>query len=191
VPVRLYWTAMRNIVLFGFMGTGKTVVGKEVARRLGMEFLDMDDVIEEKEGRTISEIFAGKGERHFREVESKVASELAGREGLVIATGGGVVLNEGNVEALQSSGVGICMEARPEVIYGRVKDESHRPLLMTDNPLGEIKGLLRQRGPYYARVRHQIDTSELSVEEAVERVLDIVKNDREGRLSWGAERELV
>jgi len=170
---------MRNVVLFGFMGAGKTVVGKEVARRLMMEFVDMDDVIEEKEGCPISEIFAEKGERHFREVEADVVGSLSGRNGLVIATGGGVVVNRDNVDVLQVSGTGICLTACPEVIYERVKHQSHRPLLVTDAPLEKIKSLLRYRAPFYARVKYRIDTSELAAESVVEKVLDIVRKDRE------------
>ncbi len=171
--------AMRNVVLFGFMGTGKTVAGKEVARRLGMRFIDMDEVIEEKEGSTISEIFARKGEAHFRKVELEVARELSRREGLVIATGGGVVLDPSNVDTLQSSGTGICLTASPEVIYERVKGESHRPLLATEEPLEKIRGLLGYRAPFYARVKYRVDTSGLDVEKVVERILEIVKSNRE------------
>ena len=170
---------MENVVLFGFMGAGKTVVGKEVARKLCMEFVDMDDIIEEKEGCSISEIFAEKGEKHFREVESEAARSLSRREGLVIATGGGVVLDRKNVDALQLSGAGICLTASPEVIYERVKNESHRPLLLTDNPLKRIRSLLRYRAPFYAKVKYRIDTSDLPAESVVENILGIVKKDRE------------
>lgn len=170
---------MRNVVLFGFMGTGKTAAGKELARRLRMKFVDMDSVIEEKEACTISEIFAEKGEKRFRELEAETANALSRREGLVIATGGGVVLNEANVDALQSSGTGICLTASPEVIYQRVKSESHRPLLDIDDPLERIKSLLRYRAPFYARVRYKIDTSALPLDGVVEAVLKIVEGDRE------------
>ena len=169
---------MKNVILFGFMGTGKTVAGKEVASRLGMKFVDMDDVIEAKEGSTISEIFAWKGEAHFRKVESEVARELSEREGLVIATGGGVVLKAPNVDALQSSGTGICLMASQEEILERVKGQSHRPLLMTGEPLERIKALLGYRAPFYAKVKYQIDTSGLSVEKVVDKILEIVKADR-------------
>jgi len=170
--------ARRNIVLFGFMGTGKTVIGREIARRLGMKFVDIDDVIEEKEACTISQIFAQKGEKYFRKVESQVARTFSRQEELVIATGGGVALNRENVDALQSSGTGICLTASPEVIYGRVKHETHRPLLMTDDPLGRIRSLLQYRDPFYATVKYRIDTSDLSVEGVIETTLNIVEKDR-------------
>lgn len=166
---------MHNVVLFGFMGTGKTVVGKEVARRLRMQFVDMDDVIEEKEGCSISEIFAQKGESYFRQVEAEVAEELSQKEGLVIATGGGVVLNSRNVDALQSSGVGIRLTASPEVIFQRIKGETHRPLLLGPDPLKRIATLLARREPYYGRVEHRIDTSRLPLEQVVEEVVRIVE----------------
>ncbi len=180
---------MKNVVLFGFMGTGKTVAGKRVARRLGMKLVDMDGVIEKREGRTISEIFAQKGEGYFREVESQVALELSGRQGLVIATGGGVVLDAQNVDALQSTGTGICLTASPEVIYERVKGGYHRPLLMTDDPPERIRELLRHRAPFYARVKHHIDTSELRVQDVVERILEIVRKDREAPAADSSSRE--
>jgi len=180
---------MRNVVLFGFMGTGKTAAGKEVARRLAMNFVDMDDVIEDKEGCPISEIFAEKGEDHFREVESDVAHALARREGLVIATGGGVVLNPKNVDVLQLSGTGICLTASPEVIYERVKKESHRPLLMTDGPLERIRSLLQVRAPFYRRVTYHIDTSDLPVEGLVQKILAILNKDRELRGGIGSHGE--
>jgi len=172
---------IRNVVLFGFMGTGKTVVGKEIARRLDMEFVDMDDVIEEKEGRTISEIFAEKGEKHFRKIESEVVITLSGKEALIIAAGGGVVLNPVNVDALQRSGTGICLTASPEIIYERVKNQSHRPLLMTEDPLERIRSLLEYRTPFYARVEYLIDTSDIPVEGVVEKVLNIINRDRQRR----------
>lgn len=165
---------MHNVVLFGFMGTGKTAVGKEVARRLQMQFVDMDDVIEEKEGCSISEIFAQKGEGYFRQLEAQVAEKLSREEGRVIATGGGVVLNSRNVDALQFTGVGICLMASPEVIFERIKGETHRPLLLGPDPLERIASLLERREPFYGKVEHRIDTSRLSLEQVVEEVVNVV-----------------
>ena len=165
---------MPNVVLFGFMGTGKTAVGKEVARRLQMQFVDMDDVIEEKEGCSISDIFAEKGESYFRRLEADVAEKLSREEGQVIATGGGVVLNRESVDALQSSGVGICLMASPEVIFQRIKGEAHRPLLLGRDPLEKISILLERREPFYRRIANRIDTSRLSLEQVVEEVVCIV-----------------
>lgn len=172
---------MRNVVLFGFMGTGKTAVGKKVAPRLQMQFVDMDDVIEEKEGCSISEIFAQKGEGYFRQLEAQVAEKLSRDKGLVIATGGGVILNSRNVDALQSTGVGICLMASPEAILERIKGETHRPLLLGPDPRTKIAILLERREPFYRRIANRIDTSRLSLEQVVEEVVRIVAK----RLSRG------
>ena len=160
------------------MGTGKTVIGRAVAERLGMEYADMDDLIEELEGTSISEIFATKGEPYFRKVESEVARDVSGRSGLVIATGGGVVLNYENVRVLESTGTGICLNVSPEVIYERVKDETHRPLLDVDDPLGRIRDMLEYRKPFYARVAHQVD-AERPVVEIVEEIISIAGEPRD------------
>ncbi len=165
---------MENIILFGFMGTGKTAVGKLLAEKLNMEYVDMDDIIEEKEKISITKIFATKGEPYFRKVESEVAKEIAEKQGLVVATGGGVVLNPENIRMLEKTGVGICLSASAETIYNRVKDETHRPLLKVKDPLKKIVDLLNFRAPYYAKVSHQIDTTSMSVPEIVKRIIKIV-----------------
>ena len=151
--------AQRNIVLFGFMGTGKTAVGQAAAKRLGMTYVDLDDLIEAREATTISDIFATHGEPYFRRVESEVAAKAAQLEQHVIATGGGIVLNEQNVRTLEQTGVGICLNATPKTVFDRVKGETHRPLLDVEDPPGEIRRLLAYRAPFYARVSHQIDTT--------------------------------
>jgi shikimate kinase len=169
--------AKANIVLFGFMGTGKTCVGRAVAERLGMTYVDLDDLIEAREGTTISAIFATKREPYFRRVETEVAKEAARLERHVIATGGGVVLNEANVRALEATGVGICLNAAAEVIYDRVKDETQRPLLAVADPLARIRALLAHRAPFYAKVSHQIDTSGKPVEAVIEEVVAIWRHE--------------
>jgi len=167
----------RNIVLFGFMGTGKTVVGRAVAAQLGMTYVDLDDLIEAREGTTISDIFADKGEPYFRRVEAEVAAQAAQLENHVIATGGGVVLNEANIHALERSGVGICLNATPEEIFDRVKDETHRPLLAVEDPPGRIRELLAYRAPFYAKVSHQVATTGRPVEALVEEIIAIWRSE--------------
>ena len=169
----------RNIVLFGFMGTGKTRVGRAVAERLGMTYADLDDLIEAREGTTISEIFAKKGEPYFRKIEAEVAAEAAKLDRHVIATGGGVVLNEANIRALEESGVGICLNATPEAIFGRVKHETHRPLVAVEKPLARIRELLAYRAPFYAKVGHQIETTGKTVDAVVEEVVAIWRRECE------------
>ncbi|MCM8765441.1 MAG: shikimate kinase [Candidatus Omnitrophica bacterium] len=167
---------MKNIILVGFMGTGKTVVAQELARRLKREYVSLDELIEEREKRPITKIFAESGENYFRDVESQVVKEISDRENLVIDAGGGVVIREENVKNLKKNGVLICLKASPEVIFKRTKNYTHRPLLNVTQPLERIKELLKIREPYYACADYFIDTSEVSISEVVEKILEIVKN---------------
>lgn len=156
-----------NIVLLGFMGTGKTSVAKKLADELGRQFIEMDSIIEEREGMSINDIFAKKGEPYFRMVESDVIKELSSKNGLVISAGGGVVLNPDNIKELQKNSILICLSATPEEIYKRVGDERHRPLLKVEDPLKRIKELLDYRRPYYDKIPIQIDTTGKGVDEVV------------------------
>lgn len=162
----------KNIVLLGFMGTGKTRVAQQLAKDLGREFVEMDSIIENREGITINEIFATKGESYFRKVESEVVKELAERGVLVISAGGGVVLNSDNIEKLQENGILICLDAEPEEILRRVGKEKRRPLLNVDDPLRKIKELLSFRKPYYDKIKIHIDTTGKSIEDVVKEVYE-------------------
>jgi len=165
---------MKNIVMFGFMGTGKTSVGKELADALGMEFLDMDHIIEEREGRSINEIFANDGEPFFRALERKLVQELSAREGLVIGTGGGVVLNGNNISDFSATGLCVCLSADPEEILKRLEKDGSRPLLAEGDKLAKIRGILDSRKDLYAEVPVQIDTTGLSISEIVRRIVQMV-----------------
>lgn len=167
---------MRNIVLVGFMGTGKNVVGKVLAQRLGIRFVDMDQMIEEIEGRSIAQIFEKNGEPYFRKIEKQVAKEVSEYEGVVIAAGGGVVLDQENVDNLKKNGLMICLSAKPGVILERTKGYIHRPLLNVEDPGKRVAELLEDRAPFYAKAHYQIDTSSLSVDEVVQKVLELIKN---------------
>ncbi|MFC1453053.1 shikimate kinase [Verrucomicrobiota bacterium] len=169
-------TGARNIVLMGFMGTGKTSVGKRLAERLGLSFVDMDDVIEEEEGKAISRIFAEDGEARFRECERRLVERLAARPDTVIATGGGVVLNPRNVEDYTRSGLVVCLSATPEVILGRVAQETHRPLLAGDGKRERILGLLESRQALYDAIPCRVDTSRMSIDAVVERILSLYRS---------------
>ena len=166
---------MKNIILVGFMGAGKTAVGKALARRLKMKFVDMDDLIEEREGMKIPDIFASKGEPYFRGVEKEVARGLCAQSGLVIAAGGGVVIDEENVKNLKSSGVMVCLTATADKILGRTRAHTHRPLLNVSDPKEKISELLAKRAEYYARADYRIDTSELSIDEVVRKITEMAK----------------
>lgn len=159
-----------NIVLVGFMGTGKTSVGHCLADRLGMSFLDMDDVIEERQGKPISRIFAEDGEARFRELERALVRELAARTGLVVATGGGIVLNAANVQDFSRTGLVVCLAATPQAILERVSRETHRPLLTEGNKMAKIRGILETRQALYDAVPNQVDTTPLDVAQVADRV---------------------
>ncbi len=160
----------RNIVLMGFMGTGKTTVGMRLAARLGLQFIDMDHVIEERAGKSISRIFAEDGEPRFRAMERTLARELSRREGLVIGCGGGVILDPDNVSDFARTGLVICLTATPEAIFQRTATENHRPLLEEQNRFQRIVDLLAKRKSLYAAIPNQVDTTSLPPDEVVRRI---------------------
>lgn len=158
--------AQTNIILTGFMATGKTTVGRLLADRLGYEFVDTDQLIEARSGCRIPEIFREQGEAAFRALEAEVARELGGREGLVVSTGGRLMLDPDNAAALGRNGRVFCLVATPGDILDRVaQDAGHpRPLLEAANPLERIVELLQTRQPDYDRFT-PFDTSGRSAEE--------------------------
>ncbi len=162
---------MKNIVLVGFMGTGKTSVARELAKRLNREYVSIDALIEEKEKLTIKEIFARSGEKYFRDVESEAVKEISDKENLIIDAGGGAVIREKNVLDLKKKGVIVCLKANPKIILARTRHTTERPLLNVPAPQKIIDELLRIREPYYARADYSIDTSELSVNDVVEQII--------------------
>ena len=166
---------MKNIILVGFMGTGKTAAGKALAKRMGMRFVDMDDIIEEREGMKISDIFEKKGEPYFRHAEKMVARDIALQSGLVVAAGGGAVIDEDNVKNFKSNGVVFCLTATADKIFERTKGHIHRPLLNVSDPKEEISELMAKRAQYYARADHRIDTTDLSVNEVVDKIAEKLK----------------
>ena len=159
-----------NLALIGFMGTGKTSVGRHVAEHLGFEFLDTDELIQSHTGRTIADIFAKDGEPAFRELERKAVQELSTREKTLISTGGGLPTNEENLAALKSFALVICLWASPEKIWERVKNQSHRPLLHDADPQKKIRELLAAREPFYKQADVLINTDLRSVREAAQQV---------------------
>jgi len=163
-----------NIVITGFMGTGKSKVGLEVARRLSREFVDMDTLIEQRGGMTIPEMFAQRGEGFFRQQERQLCQELAKRRGLVIATGGGALIPEENRQALGTSGLLVCLNCDVGEILQRLAQAEDRPLLDVADRRERIETMLAQRREVYSRIPHQIDTTGLTVEEVAERVIRLV-----------------
>ena len=163
---------MRNIILVGFMGTGKSAVAREVAKRRGARYCSTDELIEEREGMKIAEIFAKKGEAYFRGVEVSVVGEVSREAGLVIDAGGGIMTRDENVAALKESGTLISLTARVDVIHGRTKGRTHRPLLNVPDPRAKIEELLAARASYYAKADHAIDTSDLTISQVADKVLE-------------------
>ncbi|NLY43484.1 MAG: shikimate kinase [Clostridiaceae bacterium] len=165
---------MKNIVLTGFMGTGKSTVGKKVAGKLGMKFIDMDQYIEGKLGMSISDIFFHKGEAYFRETEKEAAEELSRLTGTVIATGGGIVLNPENVKKFRENGIIFCLKADIDTILRNIsKSHEKRPLLKQGNIRNTIEKLLEYREPYYKNNDYEVDVSLLTVEQAASVIADI------------------
>ena len=164
---------MKNIALIGFMGTGKTVVGQVLAEKLNRQFIEKDALIEKKAGKTIPEIFSEDGEIAFRELEIEVVKEISRGENLVIACGGGVVLNKINTDRLRETGITVYLTASPEVILKRVAGEpNQRPLLEVDDPAKTIKELLEFRKPFYERAADRtIDTSALDINTVAEQII--------------------
>ena len=148
-----------NIVLVGFMGTGKTSVGRRLASKLRMRYIDTDDIIERDSGRRISNIFSEDGEPAFRDLESEAVDKASKLYNYVISTGGGAVLRASNMEALKQSGIIFCLTATPEEIYRRVRHQTHRPLLQTPDALAKIQSMLTERQPYYAEADYMVRTT--------------------------------
>ncbi len=153
----------RNIVLLGFMGTGKTVVGQILAQRLQRPFIDVDQLLEAQVGVSIAEFFASEGEASFRGLEKKAIQALAAKGSLVLATGGGVVLDPVNVAVLRQNGFLILLTANPKTIAKRLAGDQSRPLLGPDMDIPKLEGLLREReAAYRAAADFRIATDDLT-----------------------------
>ena len=171
----------RNVILIGFMGTGKTSTGKCLASRLGFAFLDLDKYIEEREGSTIPVIFAERGEAYFRAAEKEAVAAAAARKNTVIATGGGTVKEPENMERLRQSGPVVCLTADIDTIVARTSRRGERPLLdQSDDRRQAVAELLESRRSLYEQADCSIDTSDRSPLEIAEEICRFLK--REGNL---------
>ncbi len=168
---------MKNIVLVGFMGAGKTAVGKTLAKLLKTKFVDLDEMIEEHESMPIAEIFATRGESYFRKAEKDIVKEASLFTGVVTGTGGGAVVDKENVVNLKSNGIIFYLAASPDKILERTKGHTHRPLLNVSDPKEKISELLAKRAEFYARADHRVDTDNLSVNEVAEKIISLLKED--------------
>lgn len=140
---------MKNIFLIGFMGSGKSTVASCLSKDYGMEIIEMDQMIVEREGMSIPDIFAQKGEPYFRDAETNLLIEIQSEENKVVSCGGGVVLREKNVEEMKKSGKIVLLNAKPETILERVKDDDNRPLLRGNKNVEFISNMMEQRRPKY------------------------------------------
>jgi shikimate kinase len=172
---------LANIALIGFMGTGKTSVGRLVAEQLRFEYLDTDDVIQSATGRSITEIFEADGEAAFRALEEKVVKELADRKKTVIATGGGLPVNPKNLASLKKHSLVVCLWSSPEKIWERVRHQSHRPLLHDQNPQAKIRELLAAREPFYKQADVLLNTDLRSLREVAQQVVHQFRLEASGR----------
>ncbi|NTU42483.1 MAG: shikimate kinase [Nitrospirales bacterium] len=170
---------MRNIVLTGFMGTGKTEVGRMLAERLGFALIDADSEIEREQGIAITEIFQRSGEAGFRDIEADVIRRLSERGRTVISTGGGAVLRQENMDNLRKKGVIVCLTASAETIYNRICTDTGRPLLQVEDPKAKIRELLDFRKPFYEKADIMIDTEGKTPHEVTEEI--IVRFQEQGR----------
>ncbi|OQB11027.1 MAG: Shikimate kinase [Candidatus Omnitrophica bacterium ADurb.Bin205] len=167
---------MSNIYLVGFMGTGKSAVGRELAKKKKWRFVDLDELIELREGRCIADIFSKKGEPYFRRLEKKILAEVAGEDKFIVSCGGGVVTSEDNIKMMKKTGLIVCLKATPGVILRRTKQLAGcRPLLNVNNPKERIEFLLKLRAPYYAKAHKSINTSRLSVSQVAAGIIKLLK----------------
>lgn len=169
----------KNIVLIGFMGTGKSTVGKVLAKKMNRALVDVDHRIEEMEKRRIAEIFEREGEAYFRKLEKEAIREIALGSNLVITTGGGAVIDPENLAALKRNGFLIALDAGAETIFQRVKDTRHRPLLRSGDLLGEIKRLLDERRPHYREADLTFATDGKSPAQVAELIFEALNKEEE------------
>ncbi len=166
-----------NIFLIGFMGVGKTTIGRLLAEKANMEFYDLDRMIEEATGLTINEIFRKRGESWFRQVENRVLSENACGFDKVFATGGGVVLNPENRKRMNSCGIVVALTASVDTLWDRLKDKTDRPLLFSRKPKETLNQLYNQREELYKEARFIVKVDGKSADELAEEILRLVNDD--------------
>jgi shikimate kinase len=160
-----------NIALIGFMGTGKSTVGRLLAEQLRFEFIDTDDLIESRAHKSIAAIFADEGEAAFRQREKELVAELSSRRRAVISTGGGLGANEAHIASLKQHALVVCLWASPEKIWERVRGQTHRPLLREADPLAKIRELLAAREPFYKQADVLLSTDVRSLKEVAQQAL--------------------
>jgi len=169
---------MKNIILIGFMACGKSSVGRRLSQALDFDFLDTDELIVQKAGTTISDIFASQGEAAFRAMETECLKDLLGRESktFVLSVGGGLPIREENRRLLSQIGTVIYLKVSPDTVYMRVRNDKTRPLLQTSNPRGRIMDLMNARRQFYEDAAdYVLEADNKSFEKIIEEIKEISK----------------
>lgn len=167
---------MKNLFLIGYMGTGKSTVAAHMAKEFNMEVLEMDEMIATREGMSISDIFAKRGEEYFREIETKLLQEICLQENKVVSCGGGVVLREENIEVMRTGGRIVLLSAKPETILERVKDDNSRPLLEGNKTVAYISEMMdKRRKKYEGAADVIIRTDDKQVDDICKEIHDKIK----------------
>jgi shikimate kinase len=172
-------TPVQNIALIGFMAVGKSAIGRNLAKRLHRRFVDLDALIEKTEGIKVREIFAQKGENYFRQLEKRVLDDVLRREGQVIATGGGVVMDDENLHWLHARALLVGLTASIDILLTRAGTGAKRPLLQGVNRKERIETLLKEREPRYAQAHVIIDTSDLVIDQVVGKIVEALGLEKE------------
>ena len=174
-----------NLILTGFSGTGKSRVGEIVAELTGAKFIDIDEQVVMKTGKPIDQIFREEGEKHFRGLETEALRIACKQNGIVVSTGGGTIITNENYIMMKSSGIIVCLDAKPETIQDRLMSDHKddltevRPLLMVANPINVITEIKAERMPYYEMADFTINTDEISVDEVALRAIGFWKRKME------------
>jgi shikimate kinase len=165
----------KNIVLIGLMGSGKSAIGRTIAKKLGRRFIDTDRFIERKFGKTVPEIFESENEETFRTIEKETVKKVSQYVGIVIATGGGAVKNPENFKVLKESGWIIALYASPETLYKRIAGKKVRPLLLNQkDPVKVLEDIFNERKTMYAQADFQISTENKEIDEIADEIISLL-----------------
>jgi shikimate kinase len=164
-----------NVILTGFMGTGKSSIGRLLASRLAYRFCDLDAILVKQEGKSINEIFSSEGEKYFREIESAVLNSILQQTSQVISTGGGIVISQKNRDLMRKAGIVINLVASPETVLCRLQNDDERPLLRDSKSLEHIEKMLLEREPFYSDADIRIDTNGKNVEDVAREILNFLE----------------
>ncbi|MDO8581143.1 MAG: shikimate kinase [Candidatus Omnitrophota bacterium] len=163
-----------NIIIIGFMGAGKSMVANELANIYQRSVVSTDQLIEQREKRSIKDIFVGEGEAYFRQVEKEIVKEVSQQKNLIIDCGGGVIIDADNRQLLKKSGIIIYLSASPGVLLERIQKTQERPLLNVTDQMAKIEELLAQRRTFYEQADYTISTDHKSVAEVCQEIKEVI-----------------